>query len=141
MAARLGRYQVLKHLASGGMADVLLGRTDGIEGFERHVVLKRIKPEHAQDLRFIRMFLDEARVAANLHHQHIVQVHDICESGGEYFMTMEYLHGEDVRTMLSNASKTRAHVPLGHAIAIVSAAAAGLHYAHERRGADRQSLG
>ncbi|HET7505432.1 MAG TPA: protein kinase [Kofleriaceae bacterium] len=141
MVSRLGRYTVLKHLASGGMADVLLGRADGIEGFERHVVLKRIRPEHARDQRFIRMFLDEARVAANLHHQHIVQVHDIGESAGEYFIAMEYIHGEDVRTILSNASKTRAHVPLSYAIAIVSAAAAGLHYAHERRGADKRPLG
>ena len=141
MGARLGRYTVLKHLATGGMADVLLGRTDGIEGFERHVVLKRIKPEHARDQRFIRMFLDEARVAANLHHQHIVQVHDIGESAGEYFIAMEYIHGEDVRTILSSASKSRAHVPLGHAIALVSAAAAGLHYAHERRGTDKRPLG
>ena len=123
------------------MADVLLGRSDGIEGFERHVVLKRIRPEFARDQRFIRMFLDEARVAANLHHQHIVQVHDIGESAGEYFIAMEYIHGEDVRTILSTASKTRAHVPLGHAIAIVSAAAAGLHYAHERRGQDKRPLG
>ncbi len=141
MGSRLGRYLVLKHLASGGMADVLLGRSDGIEGFERHVVLKRIRPEHARDQRFIRMFLDEARVAANLHHQHIVQVHDIGEAEGEYFIAMEYIHGEDVRTILSNASKTRAHVPLGHAIAIVSAASAGLHYAHERRGSDKRPLG
>jgi serine/threonine protein kinase len=141
MAARLGRYEVLKHLASGGMADVLLGRTDGIEGFERHVVLKRIKPEHAQDLRFIRMFLDEARLAANLHHQHIVQVHDIGEAGGEYFIAMEYLHGEDVRMILLTASRSRQHVPLGYAMAIVSAAAAGLHYAHERRGPDKRPLG
>jgi serine/threonine protein kinase len=123
------------------MADVLLGRTDGIEGFERHVVLKRIRPEHARDQRFIRMFLDEARVAANLHHQHIVQVHDIGEAAGEFFIAMEYIHGEDVRTLLSNASKTRAHVPLGVAIAIVSAAASGLHYAHERRGSDKRPLG
>jgi serine/threonine protein kinase len=141
MGARLGRYVVLKHIASGGMADVLLGRTDGIEGFERHVVLKRIRPEHARDQRFIRMFLDEARVAANLHHQHIVQVHDIGEAGGEYFIAMEYIHGEDVRTILSTASKTRAHVPLGYAVAIVSAAAAGLHYAHEKRGSDKRPLG
>jgi len=132
---------VLKHLASGGMADVLLGRADGIEGFERHVVLKRIRPEHARDQRFIRMFVDEARLAANLHHQHIVQVHDVGESHGEYFIAMEYIHGEDVRTILSNASKARAHVPLGYAIAIVSAAAAGLHYAHERRGSDKRPLG
>ena len=132
---------VLKHLASGGMADVLLGRSDGIEGFERHVVLKRIRPQHAKDERFIQMFLDEARVAASLHHQHIVQVHDIGESDGEYFIAMEYLHGEDVRTILSNASRTRAHVPIGYAIAIVSAAAAGLHYAHERRGLDKRPIG
>ncbi|HEX3483318.1 MAG TPA: protein kinase [Kofleriaceae bacterium] len=141
MQSRLGRYVVLKHLASGGMADVLLGRTEGIEGFERHVVLKRIKPEHAKDSRFIRMFLDEARVAANLHHQHIVQVHDIGETAGEYFIAMEYLHGEDVRTILSTASKMRQHVPLGCAMAMVSAAAAGLHYAHERRGPDKRPLG
>jgi serine/threonine-protein kinase len=105
------------------------------------VVLKRIKPEHAKDSRFIRMFLDEARVAANLHHQHVVQVHDIGENEGEYFIAMEYLHGEDVRTILSTASKMRQHVPLGAAMAIVSAAAAGLHYAHERRGADKRPLG
>jgi serine/threonine protein kinase len=141
MQSRLGRYVVLKHLASGGMADVLLGRAEGIEGFERHVVLKRIKPEHAKDSRFIRMFLDEARVAANLHHQHIVQVYDIGEAAGEYFIAMEYLHGEDVRTILSTASKTRQHVPLGCAMAMVSAAAAGLHYAHERRGPDKRPLG
>ena len=141
MQSRLGRYVVLKHLASGGMADVLLGRAEGIEGFERHVVLKRIKPEHAKDARFIRMFLDEARVAANLHHQHVVQVYDIGESSGEYFIAMEYLHGEDVRTILSTASKMRQHVPLGCAMAMVSAAAAGLHYAHERRGPDKRPLG
>src|SRR5215510_6250231 len=140
MQSRLGRYVVLKHLASGGMADVLLGRAEGIEGFERHVVLKRIRPENARDQRFIRMFLDEARVAATLHHQHIVQVHDIGEAAGEYFIAMEYVHGEDVRKILSAASKQRTHVPLGHAVAIVSAAAAGLHYAHERRGTDMQPL-
>src|SRR5215510_10161926 len=141
MQPRLGRYVVLKHLASGGMADVLLGRAEGIEGFERHVVLKRIRPDHSRDDRFIRMFLDEARVAANLHHQHIVQVHDIGETAGEYFIAMEYLHGEDVRTILSIASKMRQHVPLGCAMAVVSAAAAGLHYAHERRGPDKRPLG
>jgi serine/threonine protein kinase len=131
---------MLKHLATGGMADVLLGRSDGIEGFERYVVLKRIRPEHAKDQQFIRMFLDEARVAATLHHQHIVQVHDIGESSGEYFIAMEYLHGEDVRTLLSNASRTRTHVALGFAVAIVSAVAGGLHYAHERQGNDKRPL-
>ena len=137
---RLGRYLVLKHLASGGMADVLLARTDGIEGFERHVVLKRIRSEHAKDKRFIDMFLDEARLAANLHHQNIVQVHDIGEASGEYFFAMEYLHGEDVRSMLSKVAKAKSHMPLGHVVTIVSSVAAGLHYAHERRGPDKKPL-
>jgi serine/threonine-protein kinase len=141
MGERLGRYAVLKHLASGGMADVLLGRTAGIEGFERHVVLKRIRAEHAKDQRFIQMFLDEARVAANLHHQNIVQVYDIGEANGEYFFAMEYLHGEDLRKLLSAVSKTRGHMPLGLVCAIVSAAASGLHYAHERRDNKQRPIG
>jgi len=140
MGERLGRYTVLKHLASGGMADVLIGRTDGIEGFERHVVLKRIRAENARDQRFIQMFLDEARVAAGLHHQNIVQVFDIGESSGEYFFAMEYIHGEDLRKLLSAVSKTRTHMPLGYVCAILSAAAAGLHYAHERRAPDKRPL-
>ena len=137
MGERLGRYTVLKHLASGGMADVLLARTDGtgdgIEGFARHVVLKRIRAEHAKDRRFIDMFLDEARLIATLHHQNIVPVHDLGEADGAYFFAMEYLHGEDVRALLGALTKTRAHMPLEHVVGIVSAAAAGLHYAHEKR--------
>src|SRR5258706_7168302 len=140
-ADRLGRYVVLKHLASGGMADVLLARTDGIEGFERHVVLKRIKRELADDQRFIHMFLDEARVAASLHHANVVQVFDIGEADGSYFFAMEYLHGEDLRKLLSAVSKRKEHMPLAHVCQVISAAAAGLHYAHERRGHDKKSLG
>src|SRR5687768_5955563 len=122
------------------MADVLLARSDGIEGFERHVVLKRIKAEHAKDKRFIQMFLDEARVAATLHHQNIVQVYDIGETNGEFFFAMEYLHGEDLRKLLSAVSKSRTHMPLGYVCAILSSAAAGLHYAHERRDNNKRAL-
>ena len=131
---------VLKHLASGGMADVLLARTDGVQGFERHVVLKRIRSEHAKDERFIEMFVDEARLAAQLHHQNIVQVHDIGEANGDYFFAMEYLHGEDLRSLLSKTSKAKQHMPLGHVVSIVSAVAAGLHHANERKGPDKKPL-
>ncbi|MFT3698463.1 MAG: protein kinase [Kofleriaceae bacterium] len=137
---RLGRYTILRHLASGGMADVLLARTEGIEGFERHVVVKRIKPELAKDKRFIHMFLDEARLAATLHHQNVVQVHDIGEEHGEYFFAMEYVHGEDVRKILGATSKAKQHLKLGDVIGIVCGAAAGLHYAHERRDSNKKKL-
>ena len=122
------------------MADVLLARTDGIEGFARHVVLKRIKPEHARDARFMSMFLDEARLAATLHHQNVVQVHDIGEEAGEFFFAMEYLHGEDLRKLLGAVSKQKQNIPLANVVAIVSAAAAGLHYAHDRRATDKKKL-
>jgi len=138
---RLGRYVVMRKLATGGMADVFLARTACIEGFERHVVLKRIRTDYAGDARFTSMFLDEAKLAATLHHQNIVQVFDIGEEGGEYFFTMEYLHGEDLRTLFDEMMMTRANVPLGHLVAIGAGAAAGLHYAHERRGLDRKPLG
>src|SRR5678815_828913 len=98
----LGRYQLVRHLASGGMAEVLLARVDGIEGFERHVVIKRIKSEQARDKRFVQMFLDEARLAASLHHHNIVPVHDIGQEDGEYFFSMETVHGEDLRRLLAH---------------------------------------
>jgi serine/threonine protein kinase len=136
----LGRYHVVKRLAAGGMADVLLARTDGIEGFERHVVIKRIHADLSDEARYVTMFLDEARLAASLHHHNIVQVNDIGIEDGEYFFAMEYVHGEDARTLLMKASKQGELLPLEHVITIVSAAAAGLHHAHEQCGPDRNPL-
>ena len=123
------------------MADVLLARTNGIEGFERHVVIKRIRADVAGDARYVAMFLDEARLAASLHHHNIVGVNDIGEENGEYFFAMEYLHGEDARRLLSQVSKRGEQIPIEHVITIVTAAAAGLHHAHEQRGPDRKPLG
>ncbi len=136
-----GRYQLLKHLASGGMAEVHLARATGIGGFARHVVVKRILPEHARDARFVTMFLDEARLAAQLHHQNVVQVYDIGEDDGSYFFAMEYVHGVDLREVLRAVARQRGQLPIEHALAIVAGAAAGLHHAHDRLGPDRQPLG
>jgi eukaryotic-like serine/threonine-protein kinase len=137
---RLGRYEIVRHLAQGGMADVLLARTSGIEGFARHVVIKRIRTDQASDERYVEMFLDEARLAAALHHHNIVQVNDIGQEHGQYFFAMEYVHGEDARTLLARVSERGQLVPLEHVLAIVCAAAAGLHHAHEQRGPDRTPL-
>ena len=116
----LGKYQLVRHLATGGMAEVILARIEGIEGFERHVVIKKIRDERAREARFVQMFLDEARLAASLHHNNIVHVHDIGQEDGEYFFTMEYVHGEDTRQLLSKVSKRGEQVPLEHAIGISS---------------------
>src|SRR5262249_22479010 len=86
------------------------------------------------------MFLDEARIAATLHHSNIVQVFDIGSIDGNYFFAMEFLHGEDVRRMLSAAGSRRIAIPLEHAISIVLGVCAGLHYAHEKVGLDGRPL-
>jgi serine/threonine protein kinase len=123
------------------MAEVLLARATGIEGFERHVVLKRIRDEQARDARFVQMFLEEARLAASLHHTNIVQVHDIGQDDGEYFFAMEYVHGEDLRKLLMHVAERDQTVPLEHVITIIAAAAAALHHAHEAKSTDRKHLG
>ncbi len=136
----LGRYQVLSHLATGGMAEIYLARATGLEGFERYVVVKCIKPEHARDDRFVRMFIDEARLSAQLHHQNIAQVYDIGQEGGAFYFAMEYVHGENVRELLHAVALRKGRIPLEHALTIVAGAAAGLHYAHEARNSERRPL-
>ncbi len=130
--ANMGRYEILCHLATGGMAEIFLVRQGGAHGFEKYVVLKQIRERHAEDPQFVQMFLDEARLAARLQHQNIAQVYDIGEVNGSYFFTMEYLHGEDLRALYRSAETRAQRIPLEHALKIVAGAAAGLHYAHER---------
>ena len=120
----------------------------GIEGFEKLVVLKRILPQHALDPELLRMFLDEARLAATLTHPHITEVYDVGADGDAPFFAMEYVHGANLREMLraqgraaGNVNKASAPLPLAHAVTIVAAAAAGLHYAHERLGPGGEPLG
>ena len=138
---QLGRYEILQHLATGPVADVLLARAKGLEGFTRHVVVKQIRPELATDERFVKAFLNEARIGASLHHQNIVQVYDIDEDRGAYYFTMEYVHGEDVRKLLLKVREDNALVPLDQVVTIGAAAAAGLHHAHEQTDSDRSPLG
>jgi len=131
---RIGRYEVIGHLATGGMAQIYLARQTGLGSFERHVVLKTILRDRASDRRFVAMFLDEARLAATLNHQNVAQVYEVDQADGAYFMAMEYVHGENARAILETTSRRGWTIPLELATMIVSGAAAGLHHAHERRG-------
>lgn len=139
---RLGRYELLRHLASGGMARVYIARVTGPGGFARHLVVKTIPEERRNDDAFIAMFLDEARLMATLHHQHIAQVFEVgCADDGSYFLAMEYVHGETVRQVLEVATKRRAQLSVDVGLSVTCAAAAGLHHAHERRDLDGTPLG
>jgi serine/threonine protein kinase len=137
---RLGRYELLRRLGSGGMAEVHLARAAGLEGFQKLLVLKRILPHLSADPEFVRMFLAEARLAAILDHPNVVQVFDIGKDGGDYFFTMEYVYGENLHTLLKAVRRRGEPLPLEHALTIGIGAASGLHYAHERVGFDGTPL-
>jgi serine/threonine protein kinase len=140
---RVGRFELVRPLAVGGMAELYLAKAIGIEGFEKPVVLKRIKNEHASDGEYIRMFLDEARLAATMHHPNIVQVFDIGQGATtrDYFYAMEYVDGPDVHRILKTQLARGGPLPLSHAITIAMGVAAGLHHAHERTNAESDPLG
>ena len=140
-AERLGKYELIRHLASGGMARVYLARVNGVGGFERHVVLKTVRPERSEDQQYVTMFLDEARLVATLHHQHIAQVYEVGLAEGTYFLAMEYLHGETLRAVLEHAAARDYRIPTDFALTVICAAAAGLHHAHDRRRGDGSPLG
>ncbi|MBK7536042.1 MAG: protein kinase [Myxococcales bacterium] len=122
------------------MAQIYLARMGGMADFERHVVLKTILANRANDRRFINMFLDEAKLAATLNHQNIAQVYEIDQADGAYFMAMEYVHGENCRAILETSIRQGIQIPMECALLIVSSAAAGLHHAHERKGKTGQAL-
>jgi eukaryotic-like serine/threonine-protein kinase len=135
------RYQILGKLAVGGMAEIFLARGANTTGLVRYCVLKRILHEKATDAQFVQMFLDEAKLAAQLQHPNIASVYDIGMLGESYFFTMEYVHGETVRSLLHRAKQRDRSVPLACALTIIAGAAAGLHHAHERNGNDGRPLG
>jgi serine/threonine protein kinase len=140
---RLGRYELIRRVAVGGMAEIYLARSAGLEGFEKLVVLKKILPQYAATPEFVAMFLDEARLVAGLSHPNIAQVYDIgLDDAGSYFFAMEFVDGEDVRQILrTSARKGKQALPVDLAIAITLGIAAGLHAAHERRGPDGKLVG
>ena len=89
----VGRYAVVRHLASGGMAELYIARQESVGGFEKQVVLKILQPRYAKNPRVVTMFLDEARLAAKLNHPAIVHVYDVADEGGLKYIAMEYIHG------------------------------------------------
>ena len=126
----VGKYRLLRPLAQGGMAEIFLARQEGTAGFSKTVVVKRVLSHLAQHGEFIEMFLDEARLAAQLSHPNIVHIYDFGEADGAYFLAMEYLAGEDVSSILRAVRAKGQVVPSQMAALIASHTLEGLHYAH-----------
>ncbi|HEY1087264.1 MAG TPA: protein kinase, partial [Archangium sp.] len=134
------RFTLLQKLASGGMAEVFLARQAGIDGFEKLVVLKRILPHQSDNPEFVRMFLDEARIAADLTHPNVVNIFDAGQVEGQYFITMEYLRGRDVAAIFHELARRKEPLPLPVALHCLVDAARGLHAAHTKKDLEGRAL-
>ena len=141
MTTPLGKYRLVKLIASGGMAEVYLAKQAGAAGFEKMVCLKRILPHLARDKQFVEMFLNEARLAARLDHPNIVSIFDLGEANGNYFIAMEFIDGPSLRAIHKLAAERGEHLPIPEICKIVSMAAGGLQYAHDLTGSDGKPLG
>lgn len=137
----IGKYHVFATLGRGGMADVFLSVARGPVGFNKLVVIKRLRAQLAEDPIFRDMFLDEARLAARLSHPNIVNTFEVGEHKNVFFIAMEYLEGQALNKVLREAIKQNLEIPPAYAARIVADALAGLAYAHELRDYDGAPLG
>src|SRR5438067_2289863 len=130
---QFGKYLLLRRLALGGMAEIFLAKQTGVQGFEKLVVVKRILQNLATEKEFVGMFLDEARLAATLTHQNIVQIYDLGETDGCFYIAMEFIAGHDLLSVIKKAKSLMTGVPPEIGARIVADGCAGLHYAHTKK--------
>jgi serine/threonine protein kinase len=137
---RFGRYVLVDRVGSGGMAEVFRAVTFGWQGFQRIIVVKRIRRELSESPDFLRMFFDEAKISALLHHPNIVQVYDFGQVQGHYFLAMEYLEGKDVASIMKALRAAKRVLDPSLAAFVGREIALGLHYAHTLRSTDDQAF-
>ncbi len=141
MPKRFGKYTLIRRLALGGMAELFLAIQRSMAGFEKLIVIKRILPQLAKDKEFVEMLLDEARIAATLNHPNVAHIYDVGVFEDQYYIAMEHIHGEDLRSIVRQMKKKAVtSFPLEHALAIVLGCCAGLAYAHEKKDLDGEPL-
>jgi len=128
----LGRYELLMPVARGGMAMVWAARLKGSRGFQKLVAIKTMLPAMIDDPNFEKMFLDEASLASEVHHPHVIEILDLGEQDNVLYLVMEWVDGEPLNVLMNYAAK-QGGVPLRVAISLVAQACRGLHAAHELR--------
>ena len=127
---QFGKYHLRKRIASGGMAEIFLGRFEGAAGFSKTLVIKRILPHFSRDAEFVSMLIDEACLAAELTHPNVVHVYDFGSVEDIYFIAMEYVDGVDLRTLLGEMVRRGDSLRPVEVAKIGEGIAAGLHFAH-----------
>lgn len=138
---RLGRYEVLLPIASGGMATVYLAHSTGLAGFEREVALKLTHGHLLHNPEFVTALMDEARLAGRIRHPNVVSVHDVGEDGDRVYIVMDYVEGDSLAGLQRKLKKRDALLPLPIALRILDDVLGGLHAAHELRDTDGTSMG
>lgn len=138
---QFGDYRLLERIALGGMAEVWRARRRGVEGFQKIVAIKRILSHLTDSTDFVTMFIDEAKLAAQLSHNNIIQIYDLGKAEGDYFIAMEFVDGKDLRTILKTSRDLGQPLEPRLALMIVAAVARALDYAHRKRDFDNRDLG
>lgn len=136
----IGRYELLKPVASGGMATVFLGRLMGMAGFEKLVAVKVIHPHLASQKEFVEMFLDEARLSAKINHPNIIEIFEVDEERGLYFMVAEYVRGRSLGELMKVASQSGEPLEPAIYLSIVATVCDALHAAHTLEAPDGSLL-
>jgi eukaryotic-like serine/threonine-protein kinase len=137
---KFGKYALLERLAVGGMAEIFKARTEGVDGFEKILAIKRLHRRLCEDSDFTNMLVDEAKLAVQLHHANIGQVFDLGYIEGQYFIVMEYIDGVDLFQLLRTLRKEGRRIQVEAALYLVARACEALHYAHTKLGSDRKPL-
>jgi len=135
-----GQYLLLGKIATGGMAELFKAKRKGVEGFEKILAIKRILPHMSDNEEFVTMFVDEAKLAAQLTHHNICQIFDLGSVENAYYIAMEYVHGKDLRAVLKACRAKARSIPVDLAILITSKIASALDYAHRKRGSNGHPL-
>ncbi|MEO5768622.1 MAG: serine/threonine-protein kinase [Polyangia bacterium] len=138
---KIGRYEILQHIGTGGMADVYLAHATGEAGFTKKIALKVLERSFARQPELVNHFLDEARLASMLDHPNIVQIIDLGHADDEYFIAMEFIDGADLARLIEISARAGRRIPLPVVLAIVRKVCDGLHAAHTTRAGDGALLG
>src|SRR5262245_41854551 len=135
-----GKYFLLERISVGGMAEVFRSKAFGVEGFERLVAVKRILPSVAEDKEFIRMFIEEAKLAVQLNHANVAQIFDLGVVDGSYYIALEHVHGRDLRSIFERCRELAEAMPIAQACFIAMKVCKGLDYAHNKRDQNGRAL-
>ena len=135
-----GKYVLRERIGKGGMAEIFRATAQGASGFQKELVIKRMLPSLTDDPGFADVIVREAKIAVTLRHQNIVQVFELGEVDGRYFIAMEYIHGRDLRHVLARCGETGKQIPIGLAVHIAMEVCKALDYTHDVKDANGKPL-